>query len=126
MTWMIEQQSQTFLISIICGMAAGVIIGVVHDLKKVIKMNNVIIGLIDIVLWLVLCVTVVMVTYTYSSGNVRFYIFFGFLSGFGIYFATIGWAISKILVYILCAVKKALKKVIIAAKNLVDIICHKG
>lgn len=126
MTGMIEQQSQAFLISILCGVMMGLIVGIVHEFKKVIKLNKVLVGMIDIVLWLALCGAVVMVTYQYSSGNVRLYIFFGFLSGFGIYFSTINWVISKILHQILCLIKNAFKKVILLAKKLVDIICHKG
>lgn len=126
MTGMIEQQSQAFLVSILCGVAAGVVIGVIYELKKVIKLNAAFIGVIDITIWLALCVSVVMVTYKYSSGNVRFYIFLGFLSGMGLYFSTINWAVSRILNYILCMAKNAFKKVIFAAKKLVDIICHKG
>ena len=110
MTGMIEQQSQAFLVSILCGVAAGVVIGVIYELKKVIKLNAAFIGVIDITIWLALCVSVVMVTYKYSSGNVRFYIFLGFLSGMGLYFSTINWAVSRILNYILCMAKNAFKK----------------
>lgn len=126
MTWMIEQQSQTFLVSIICGIVAGFIIGIVHEFKKVIQVGNLVTAILDLVFWFALCVSVVMVTYIYSNGNVRFYIFFGFLSGMGLYLSTIGWVISKLLNYILCCTKNAFKKVIFATKNLVDIICHKG
>lgn len=124
MTWMIEQQSQTFLISIICGIATGFMIGIAHELKKVIPVSDVVVGLLDILFWLTLCASVVMVTYKYSSGNIRLYIFFGFLSGIGVYFATIGWVISKILDYILCCIKNASKKVIFTIKKFVDIIRH--
>lgn len=124
MTWMIEQQSQTFLISIICGILTGFVIGIMHELKKVIRIGNVAMGVLDMMLWLALCASVVMVTYEYNSGNIRLYIFFGFLSGIGIYFATIGWVISKIIDYILCCTKNALKKVKFIIKKLVDIIRH--
>ncbi len=124
-TPMIEQQSQTFLISILLGFLIGVCIEIAIALRKVIIPKRAFINIGDIIFWLILCGLIIWLNFTYNSGQARFYIFFGFFSGIGIYFSTINWAFSKILNYILCLVKKALKNVIFQAKMLVDIIRRK-
>lgn len=125
MTLMIEQQSQAFLVSILCGFIIGIFIELIIAFKRVIGINRILEGIGDIALWLVFCGVVIWVTFTYNSGETRLYIFFGFFSGIGIYFSTINWVVSKILNYILWVVKIGLKNVIFRAKNLVDIISHK-
>ena len=52
-------------------------------------------------------------------------IFLGFFSGAGVYFATINWVVSRLLDYILYGIKMGLRKVILKAKMLVDIICSR-
>lgn len=41
------------------------------------------------------------------------------------YFATINWVVSRLLDYILYGIKMGLRKVILKAKMLVDIICSR-
>lgn len=125
MTTMIEQQSQTFLVSVLFGFGIGICIELIIALKKVIKPNKTIVGIGDIIFWLVLCGMLIRIIFTYNSGQARLYIFLSFFSGIGIYFSTIDWVVSKILDYILCLVKNGLKNVIFGAKKLVDIISYK-
>lgn len=125
MTFMLEQQSEAFFVCVVSGIIIGLFIEFFIALKKVISINKVVLGITDIVFWLVLCVIVIWATFSYNSGQVRFYIFLGFFSGIGIYFSTINWVVSKVLNYILYWVKLGFKKVIFGVKKLVDIICSR-
>jgi len=125
MTEMMEQQSTAFVVCVLCGVIIGFLISCFHVLKKVIKMHGVWIGIFDLTFWLALCATVILVMFYYNSGEIRLYIFLGFFSGAGLYFATINWAVSRLLNYILCGIKIGLRKVISRAKMLVDIICSR-
>lgn len=125
MTFMLEQQSEAFFVCVVSGIIIGLFIEFFIALKKVISINKVVMGILDIVFWLVLCVIVIWATFSYNSGQVRFYIFLGFFSGVGIYFSTINWVVSKVLNYILYWGKLGFKKVIFRAKKLVDIICSR-
>ena len=125
MTLMIEEQFRTFLISVLSGFFTGICIEIIIALKNVITPGKIVIGIGDILLWLALCGIIIWITFTYNSGQARLYIFLSFFSGIGIYFSTINWVVSKILNYILCHVKRALKNVIFGAKKLVDIISRK-
>lgn len=125
MTEMMEQQSTAFVVCVLCGVIIGFLISCFHALKKVIKMHGVWIGIFDLAFWLALCATVILVMFYYNSGEIRLYIFLGFFSGAGLYFATINWAVSRLLNYILYGIKIGLGKVISRAKMLVDIICSR-
>ena len=125
MTEMMEQQSTAFVVCVLCGVIIGFLISCFHVLKKVIKMHGVWIGIFDLTFWLALCATVILVMFYYNSGEIRLYLFLGFFSGAGLYFATINWAVSRLLNYILCGIKIGLRKVISRAKMLVDIICSR-
>ncbi len=125
MTLMIEEQSQTFLVSLLSGFFVGLFIEMIIALRKVIIPNKIIIGISDILFWLILCGIIIRITFTYNSGETRLYIFLSFFSGIGIYFSTINWAVSKILNYILYLIKRGLRNVIFGAKKLVDIITRK-
>lgn len=122
---MIEQQSQTFLVCVCLGVCIGVLIEFFIALKKVISIRAGLLGTVDILFWLAFCGTVIWTTFVYNSGQIRFYIFFGFFSGIGIYFSTINWVVAKILDYILGRLKNGFKKVIFWMKKLVDISCSK-
>lgn len=121
----IEHQSEVFFASVVAGFVLGFIIEIIIELKNVIIKKNGAANTIDIIFGLALCVSIIGVTHYYNYGEIRFYIFLGFFSGIGVYFTTINWAVSRILNYILCCIKKGLKKVIFTAKKLVDIICSK-
>ena len=125
MTEMLEQQSTAFAVCVLFGVGIGFIIGLFNAFKKVININGAWVGFIDLLFWLVLCAAVIWTTFTYNSGVIRLYIFLGFFSGIGLYFSTINWAVSRLLNYILCELKKGLRKVIFRAKMLVDIICSR-
>lgn len=125
MTEMMEQQSTTFAVCVLCGVIIGFLISCFYALKKVIKMHGAWIGIFDLTFWLALCAMVILVMFYYNSGEIRLYIFLGFFSGAGVYFATINWVVSRLLDYILYGIKMGLRKVILKAKMLVDIICSR-
>lgn len=125
MTFMLEQQSEAFFVCVVSGIIIGLFIEIFIALKKAISINKVVLGIADIVFWLALCVIIIWATFSYNSGQVRFYIFLGFFSGIGIYFSTINWVVSKVLNYILYWAKLGFKKVIFGVKKLVDIICSR-
>lgn len=125
MTDMIRQQLLTYGVSVLCGMGTGFIIGLSLEIKKVIGVKKVLVAIWDILFWIMLSSLVVIVNYLYSGGEIRFYVFLGIFSGILLYFCTINWVVSKIINYILCFLKNALKKVGRGCKKLVDIICRK-
>ncbi len=125
MTDMIRQQLLTYGVSVLCGMGTGFIIGLTLEIKKVIGVKKVLVAIWDILFWIMLSSLVVIVNYIYSGGEIRLYVFLGIFSGILLYFCTINWVVSKIINYILCFLKNALKKVREGCKKLVDIICRK-
>ena len=126
MTAMIEQQLHAFLVCIIFGIAAGLIIDIYRSFRTTFNPGLVVLGITDLLFWLGICGAIIWLTYYYNDGDIRLYFFLGFFSGICFYVATISWIILKILHNILCLVKNALDKVIFGAKKFVDIICHKG
>ncbi|MGN0394116.1 MAG: spore cortex biosynthesis protein YabQ [Coprococcus sp.] len=126
MTDMIRQQLLTYGISVLCGIGAGLLLGVVRELRKAIGTKNVLLAIWDILFWLMLSGLIVGVNYIYSGGEIRLYVFLGIFSGILLYFCTINWVVSRIVGYILYLIKNALKNVKKASKKLVDIICRKG
>lgn len=125
MTEMIRQQLLTYGVSVLCGMGTGFIIGIALEIKKVMGVKKVMMAIWDILFWIMLSCVVVIVNYIYSGGEIRLYVFLGIFSGILLYFCTINWVVSKIVNYILCFLKNALKKVGEGSKKLVDIICRK-
>ncbi len=126
MTEMIRQQLLTYGISIMCGYAVGIVLGIVKCIRVVFGKKNVMIAIGDILYYIMLSCIVIIVNYIYSEGEIRLYVFLGIFSGILLYFGTIHWILAKIYNYILCLLKNALNNVILATKKLVDIICRKG
>ncbi len=80
---------------------AGIIIGFIYDLNRAVrrsfKPGRWIIGILDLIFWLVVAVVAFIVLYYANSGEIRFYNFIGLTAGWGLYSLTISqWVIRAL------------------------------
>lgn len=82
-------QAYIFLIFIACGLFIAILFDVFRALRKSIKTNSFITNIEDIIFLILSGTIIIFSIYKYNHGQIRLYIFIGFLTGILIYFKSI-------------------------------------
>lgn len=122
MTELIHTQLDMAIISLIIGALMGFSYDIIRIFRRMVSHNLFFVSLEDVIYWFIWTIITLDKIYTYNYGMLRIYIIIGLLMGFIIYRYTIGWVLIKFTDYMLCTVKKLLKK----AKNMLKNIVKKG
>lgn len=81
MAELIYEQAQVFLHSLLCGFGIWFLYDLLLMLRKVFRHGAVLIGVEDILFWLIAAVIIFSMLYSYNYGSLRGYVFLGILLG---------------------------------------------
>lgn len=89
-------QHYLFLASLMVGLVCGAVYDIFRLLRAFSFKNKVIVFIEDIIYCLFVAVAFMVLFYNYSDGHIRFYAFAGVITGFSVYYFTIGMLTRKI------------------------------
>ena len=128
---MVANQANLFLIFTINGIVIGILFDIFRILRKSFKTSDIVTYMQDILFWILTGFILLYSIFTFSNGEVRFYMFLGVFLGcliymilFSKYFININVIIKKIISIILTPIKlsiKFIKKLIIRPINFITI-----
>ena len=105
---MVTNQAYLFLIFNITGIIIGLLFDVFRKLRKSFKTKDIITYIEDIIFWVLTGMILLYTIFTFSNGEIRFYMFVGVFIGCMLYMLMF----SKYFININVKIIKALKKVI--------------
>lgn len=117
MNELIYSQGDMFVVSLIMGFCMGFTYDILRGIRKAFSHSDFIVGVEDVLYWLIWTWIFILNILKFNEGSFRIYIFIVSITGLIIYENTIGRGFLKVTVYILCFVKKCLKKVKKMLKN---------
>lgn len=88
-------QFRSFLVFFLCGLCIAAFFDLTRILRKFLTHSFIFTALEDILFWLLTGAAIFILLYLFQSGKLRFFLFFGFLSGMGIWFKTFSKLIMK-------------------------------
>ncbi|NCA93116.1 hypothetical protein EOM82_07770 [bacterium] len=89
-------QHYLFLASLLAGIVCGTVYDVFRILRAFAFKNRVIVFIEDVVYCLFVAAVFMILFYNYSEGRIRFFAFAGVITGFSIYYFTVGKLTQKI------------------------------
>lgn len=111
------QQSAAFLYSLLLGVGLGIFYAPFKMFRLAFCTKKSSIIAVDIIFMLCVSVVVYYFSLVFIMGYVRIYVFVGCLSGFFIYWMTLGALFSRIYVPIIVFMKKITNKIVLKLKN---------
>lgn len=116
------QQSSAFLLSLLLGIAAGVLYGILRVLRVLFFRGRISVFIIDFLYMIAVSLALFCFSIAYINGAVRIYLYFGCLIGFVLYRGTLGRLISAVTLpvarYVICISRKIQVKIKFFAKKL--------
>ncbi|MBQ9901657.1 MAG: spore cortex biosynthesis protein YabQ [Clostridia bacterium] len=124
-----EYTHYTDLHSMLQALAAGVLMGLYYDvfrlMRRLTHFDRISVAIQDIFFWLTSAVYLFFVCVRLNNGYIRIYFIFFALTGWGIYYATVGriaFAILDVILKLLGRVLKSVRKVFFSAAKKIYII----
>ena len=115
----VYSQTNMFLACIAMGIAMGFTYDILRGVRKAVPHSDIIVGIEDIIYWFFWTIIFIDNIFKFNDGEFRIYIFVISFTGLIIYKHTISSGVFKLVNYILCLVKKCVKKVNKPLKNAV-------
>lgn len=109
---MVTNQSYLFLIFTINGIIIGILFDIFRILRRSFKTSDVITYIEDILFWILTGFILLYSIFTFSNGEIRFYMFLGIFIGCLIYMMIFSKYFIKINVKILLTIKTIVGKII--------------
>lgn len=109
---MVINQSYLFLIFTINGIIIGILFDIFRILRRSFKTSDVITYIEDILFWILTGFILLYSIFTFSNGEIRFYMFLGIFIGCLIYMMIFSKYFIKINVKIILTIKKIVGKII--------------
>lgn len=103
------QQGQWFLMSLCIGVAIAVSYDLLRVLRRIVKHGNLLVAVEDVCYWLAWTYITLFLLHTYGDGCLHGYMLLGVILGIILGVSTIGSALIKICIYMLCLTKKGRK-----------------
>ena len=119
---MVINQAYLFLIFTINGVLIGLLFDVFRILRRSFKTADIITYLEDILFWILTGLILLYSIFTFSNGEIRFYMFLGIFLGCLLYMLTISKYFIKINVKIILTIKKIISVIIFPIKIIVNFI----
>lgn len=119
---MITNQIHLFFIFIVNGILIGLLFDFFRITRKVIKTNNFITYLEDILFWIITGIIVLYSIFIFNNGELRLFMFIAILLGTIIYMTSISSYVIKINIKIIKFLKKIIEIIIIPFKILYKLI----
>ena len=91
MSEFVKAELWLFLISILTGIATGIIFDFFRAMRKIRTEDSKIVFFEDLLFWICETMLIFSVLYNFNSGQVRFYFFIGLASGAAIYLLTVSF-----------------------------------
>ena len=99
-----------FVVSLIMGIGMGITYDVLRGLRKTYAHADILVGIEDIIYWLIWTWAFIENIFKFNDGSFRIYIFIVTFTGLLIYYNTISRGLLKIFSHILWFVKKCAQK----------------
>lgn len=109
---MVTNQAYLFLIFTINGIAIGLLFDIFRILRRSFQTSDLITYIQDILFWILTGVILLYSIFTFSNGEVRFYMFLGVFLGCLIYMLAFSKYFININVKIIIAIKKIIWKIL--------------
>jgi spore cortex biosynthesis protein YabQ len=107
---MIQNQTYVFL----CSLFVGVILAVIFDFFRILRRKgntpNYMVYIQDIIYWIIVTFIIIMSAFITNDGELRGYMFIGYILGAVVYIVTISQYILKFVNIFLDAIEKKFKK----------------
>lgn len=110
---MITNQAYLFLVFTINGIIIGLLFDIFRVLRRSFKTSDVITYIQDIVFWILTGLILLYSIFTFSNGEVRFYMFLGVFLGCLLYMLIFSRIFIKVNVKIIIKIKKIVYKILI-------------
>ena len=120
--FMAQNQAYLFLVFSLTGVAIGILFDFFRILRRTIKTSNFITYIEDILFWILTGVIILFTIFTFTTGEVRFYMILTMLFACFIYFITISKYIIKINTKILCFFKSIINFLLTPLKKIKKIL----
>lgn len=109
---MVINQANIFLIFTINGIAIGILFDIFRILRKSFKTSDIVTYMQDLLFWILTGFILLYSIFTFSNGEVRFYMFLGVFLGCLIYMILFSKYFININVKIISIIKKIIKTII--------------
>lgn len=109
---MVTNQAYLFLIFTINGILIGILFDIFRILRRSFKTTNLITYIEDILFWILTGVILLYSIFTFSNGEIRFYMFLGVFTGCLIYMLLFSKYFIQINVKIILTIKKIVAKIV--------------
>lgn len=110
MSEVIGEEALFFGLSILVGMGLVLVYDVFRILRRVIRHGSILIGIEDILFWILCTITVFVLLYRENDGMLRLFTFIGIMVGMGIYYGLFSRFILRFFVWLLGGVLKGIQK----------------
>ncbi len=121
----VEEQLMLFLYSCLCGAAAGVLYDVFRTLRIILPHNMALVIIEDIIFFLICSLSIISFTSVMARGEFRFYYIIGGVTGFILYFFTLGNIVIKIIRHLFKIIYLPLKVIFAPIRALYVLMCEK-
>lgn len=111
-----------FLIYILIGIIIGVVFDIFRILRKSFKTSDFITYIEDIFFWIITGGILLFAIFFFSKGELRGYIFFGFIIGIALYMLTISRLFIKLSVGVFNIIKKIFSIIFLPFKLIISIV----
>ena len=109
---LVVNQTQVFLIFILCGALIGLFFDFFRILRKSFKTPDFVTYIEDILFWILTCIFLAYSIFKYNNGEIRAFIFIGLFIGITLYILLISKTVIKISTSIILAINQVLKNII--------------
>ena len=109
---MVSNQFFSFIIYTISGFIISIIFDFFRAIRKSTKTTKLLVIIEDVIFWIIASFISIYMIIHYNSGELRLYIFIGFIVGSVLYYITISSFLIKILVFIFNNINKILAKLV--------------
>lgn len=118
MTFSVENQATIFIVFIVCGVLIGVLFDIFRISRKLIPSGLYLTFIQDLLFCLCSFILLILFSYKFNFGQLRWYMFFGIIIGCLLYFITISKFVILISVFI---IKISVKILLIPIKTITKI-----
>lgn len=116
MNTFVANQTQVFLIFILCGALIGLLFDAFRILRKSFKTPDIVTYIEDIVFWILTCFILAYTIFYYNNGEIRAYLFIGLFVGITLYILFI----SKFIIKVCTKIIKFLKNMVITILSYIN------
>ena len=119
---MITNQAYLFIIFIVDGILIGLLFDLFRISRKVIKTNDIITYIEDILFWILTGIIILYSIFVFNNGELRLFMFLGIILGAITYMLFISSYVIKINIKIITLIKKIVKIVFIPVQIILNLL----